>query len=213
MKKNIILMVIILFTLTGCKNTLTEKKIVYKNEKVNFENNASNFSNNDGLNQASTENHNQLKVETITSFYTKIYDTNSGRMNNLEIASNKLSSIKVKSGEVFSFNDSIGPYNKKNGYKKAKIFDSKGNVLKEYGGGICQISSTLYNAVLNLDLEILERNNHSKKVQYVEPGKDAAISYGHLDFKFRNTLDYDILIKCKVENNKVIVDIQKESYL
>ena len=58
---------------------------------------------------------------------------------------------------------------------------------------------------------IIERNDHSKKVQYVEPGKDAAISYGHLDFKFRNTLDYDIIIQCKVENNKVIVDIQKES--
>ena len=75
--------------------------------------------------------------------------------------------------------------------------------------GICQISSTLYNAVLELDLEILERHNHSNKVQYIETGKDAAISHGHLDLRFKNTLDYPITIKCRVDNKEVIVDIVK----
>lgn len=211
MKIYIILMVLMFFILTGCENTLVKNEIKYTNKKVNSTNDTPYFSNNDSLNQFSDKNSNVTSMENITSFYTKIYDSSEGRMNNLRIAANKLSNIRVKSGEVFSFNDSIGPYNKENGYEKGKIFDSKGNVLEEYGGGICQISSTLYNAVLNLNLEIIERNDHSKKVQYVEPGKDAAISYGHLDFKFRNTLNYDIIIQCKVENNKVIVDIQKES--
>lgn len=213
MKKYIILVILMLFTLTGCENTLEKNKIEYTNKKVKTSSDTTYFSNNDTLNQFSEDNSNKPKIENITSFYTKIYDTSKGRINNLKIAAEKLSNIRVKSGEVFSFNDSIGPYNKQNGYEKGKIFDSKGNVLEEYGGGICQISSTLYNAVLNLNLEIIERNNHSKKVQYVKPGKDAAISYGHLDFKFRNTLNYDIIIQCKVENNKVIVDIQKESSL
>lgn len=211
MKIYIILILLMFFILTGCENTLVKNEIKYTNKKVSTIDNTPYLSNNDSLNQFSDKNSNVTSIENITSFYTKIYDTSEGRMNNLRIAANKLSNIRVKSGEVFSFNDSIGPYNKENGYEKGKIFDSKGNVLEEYGGGICQISSTLYNAVLNLNLEIIERNDHSKKVQYVEPGKDAAISYGHLDFKFKNTLDHDIIIKCKVENNKVIVDIQKES--
>ena len=211
MKIYIILMVLMFFILTGCENTLVKNEIKYTNKKVNTTNDTPSLLNNDTLNQFSDKNSNVTSIENITSFYTKIYDTSDGRMNNLKLAADKLSNIKVKSGEVFSFNDSIGPYNKENGYEKGKIFDSKGNVLEEYGGGICQISSTLYNAVLNLNLEIIERNDHSKKVQYIEPGKDAAISYGHLDFKFRNTLNYDIIIQCKVENNKVIVDIQKES--
>lgn len=211
MKIYIILMVLMFFILTGCENTLVKNEIKYTNKKVNSTNDTPYFSNNDTLNQFSDKTSNITSIENITSFYTKIYDTSNGRMNNLRLAADKLSNIRVKSGEVFSFNDSIGPYNKENGYEKGKIFDSKGNVLEEYGGGICQISSTLYNAVLNLNLEIIERNDHSKKVQYIEPGKDAAISYGHLDFKFRNTLNYDIIIQCKVENNKVIVDIQKES--
>ena len=92
------------------------------------------------------------------------------------------------------------------GYKKATILDSEGNKFQGYGGGVCQISSTLYNAALELNLEIIERHPHSKRVKYVEEGKDAAISYSNnLDLKFRNNLDYDLTIQCKVEDNKVYI--------
>ena len=90
------------------------------------------------------------------------------------------------------------------------MFDSNGNVIKGYGGGNCQISSTLYNAVLKLsDLSIIERHEHSKKVYYVEEGKDAAVAYGSVDFKFKNNYKNDIKIYCSASKYKIDVKIEK----
>lgn len=202
MEKNIYIFFLLLavILLTGCSNN----KVSYQTEQVNY----STQLNNSNSNNNSLEKENNTHI-TISSFSTNIYDKSDGRMHNLRLASEKLTGIAVQSGETFSFNDSIGPYNKENGFEKGKIFSSKGDVLEEYGGGICQISTTLYNALLPLNVEIIERNNHSKKVQYIENGKDAAISYGHLDFKFKNTTDYSIKFVCTVTENEVKVEIKK----
>ena len=99
---------------------------------------------------------------------------------------------------------------KKNGYKKAEIFDSEGNIIQGYGGGNCQVSSTLYNAVLAVpNLEIIERHEHSRNVQYVEDGKDAAVAYGSIDFKFKNNTNHPIKIIATSTNEYVKVDLLK----
>lgn len=189
--KNILLTALIMFLLTGCQNTNQSSNISYNTEEQSYEEN-----NNTKI---------ELPLKEVASFYTNIYDKNENRMNNLRVAAGNLNNTVIKASETFSFNDTMGPSTKEKGYKEAKIFDADGNVIQGYGGGICQISSTLYNAALELNLEIIERHEHSKKVQYVENGKDAAISYDRLDLKFRNTLDYDLTIKCTVDDNKVYI--------
>lgn len=98
-------------------------------------------------------------------------------------------------GETFSFCNTVGKATKEKGYEEADVYDSEGNVTQGLGGGNCQISSTLYNAVLAVpELEVVERHEHSRKVTYVEEGKDAAVAYGSVDFRFKNTLDKPIRI-------------------
>ena len=106
----------------------------------------------------------------IASFSTKIYTPNDeARQNNIRITCSKLNGTVVKSGETFSFCDTVGKATPEEGYQKADIFDKNGNIIKGYGGGNCQISSTLYNALLTLpNISIIERHKHSKKVYYVE---------------------------------------------
>lgn len=110
-------------------------------------------------------------------------------------------------GETFSFCDTVGKATPEDGYQKADIFDKDGNKTKGYGGGNCQISSTLYNAVLSLpNITVLERHNHSQEVYYVPIGKDAAVAHGSIDFKFRN--DYDYPIKIYSSSSESTVDIR-----
>lgn len=115
--------------------------------------------------------------------------------------------LLLKCGETFSFCNTVGKATPEAGYQKADIFDENGNKVKGYGGGNCQISSTLYNAVLAIpSLTIIERHEHSQKVYYVEEGKDAAVAYGSIDFKFRNDSDFDI--KIYASNTKDSIDIR-----
>lgn len=107
--------------------------------------------------------------ETISSFSTNILDKSSGRQTNIELTCSTLNGTIVKEGETFSFCDTVGKATPERGYQKAKVFDSEGNITMGYGGGNCQVSSTLYNAVLsNTNFEIVERHPHSQKVYYVE---------------------------------------------
>ena len=111
-------------------------------------------------------------------------------------------------GETFSFCNTLGPASPKAGYEKADIFDSDGNIIKEYGGGKCQVSSTLYNAVLaSTGLTVIERSEHSRKVTYVPEGKDAAVAYGSVDFKFKNNNSYPIKIYASSTNDEVSISI------
>ena len=99
----------------------------------------------------------------------------------------------VKMGETFSFCNTLGPAKPEDGYLKADTFDSDGNTIKAYGGGKCQVSTTLYNAVLACSgLTVVERHEHSGEVYYVPEGKDACVAYGSCDFKFRNDNNFDI---------------------
>lgn len=109
------------------------------------------------------------------------------RANNIELASGKIDGVLVKPGEIFSFSSVLGVVDEKNGYLKAPVI-ADGQVVDDFGGGVCQVSTTLYGAVLLSGFEIVERHPHSKPVKYVPPGFDATVSEGQKDFRFKNNL-------------------------
>ena len=120
----------------------------------------------------------EAKKETeIASFTTKIYTKDSGRQNNLTLACSTLNNTTVENGKTFSFSKTVGRATSSKGYKKADVFRN-GNVVEALGGGLCQVSTTLYNAVLKIpELKVTERHPHSNKVPYIKSGKDAAVSF------------------------------------
>lgn len=144
----------------------------------------------------------------LGTYSTKLTDKTPGRLHNIKLGSSILNNATVRPGDTFSFNDTIGPRTEKTGFKEATIFDGKGNKTQGYGGGLCQISSTLYNAALGAGLSIEERHEHSRDVPYVKEGDDATVSYyDNEDLKFKNTLDKTITIKTIVAEDKLTVSI------
>lgn len=144
--------------------------------------------------QAERSSTKQETEKEVSTFSTQIHNKEEERQNNIEITCNTLNGTQIKPGEIFSFCDVVGKATTEKGYQEADIFVD-GKKEKGLGGGNCQISTTLYNAVLQVpDLEVTERHEHSKKVPYIEQGKDAAVSYGSYDFKFKNNSNYTIKI-------------------
>lgn len=150
----------------------------------------------------------QIKEEILATFSTKIYSTDSSRQNNISITCSKLNGTTVRNGETFSFCNTIGPSSTSKGYQKADIFDSNGNKKKGLGGGNCQVSTTLYNAVLAVpSLTVTERHEHSNYVPYIQEGKDAAVAYGSYDLKFVNNSGNDIKITAATDANAISISI------
>ena len=134
----------------------------------------------------------------LLATYTTNYDSsNVNRDNNLVLAASKLNGTIVNPEEEFSYNKTIGKRTIENGFKEAKAY-AGGEVVLDVGGGICQLSSTLYNSVLLANLEVTDRHNHYFKTSYVPEGQDATVSWGSLDFKFKNNRKYPIKIEAKV---------------
>lgn len=145
----------------------------------------------------------------LSTFSTKVYTKTNARMNNLNIVCSKISGVVVAPGEEFSYNAVAGPYDKSHGFGKATVLLGNGKEIQGYGGGVCQVSSTLYNAVKDIGVEITERHNHSKDVHYVPKNQDATVSYGSLDFKFINRNNYPIRIQASANKQNVTVEIYK----
>ena len=135
----------------------------------------------------------------ISSYSTKYDASNVNRSGNLKIAADKINGTVLMPGEEFSYNEVVGKRTIEEGYRNAKIYEN-GQVVDGLAGGICQISSTLYNAVLLANLEITERRNHSYTTSYVPAGRDATVVYGTQDFKFKNSRTYPIKIEASVAN-------------
>ena len=139
--------------------------------------------------------------------YSTTYNSgNTNRSTNIRLASQKIDGTVVMPGEVFSYNATVGQRTTAAGFKTAAVY-SGGEVTTGIGGGICQVSSTLYNAVLLSNLEIVERYNHGFNPGYVAAGRDATVSWGGPDFKFRNNRDYPIKISCEGTGGRIIVQI------
>ncbi len=150
----------------------------------------------------------QYKEEQISTFSTKIYSKDSARQNNIKITCNTLNNTTVKNGATFSFCNTVGKATSAKGYQEADVYDHDGNKTKGLGGGNCQVSSTLYNAVLAVpSLNVTERHEHSNDVPYVKDGKDAAVAYGSYDFKFVNNTGNDIKIKASTDGASVTISI------
>ncbi len=143
---------------------------------------------------------------TLSSSTTKYDITNTNRATNLKIAVDKINGTVLAPGEVFSFNKVVGERTTKSGFKEAIIY-SDGELDYGIGGGICQISSNLYNSVLLANLEIVERKNHSMTVNYLPIGCDATVSYGSVDFKFKNTRSYPIKIVATANTGIITISI------
>ena len=138
----------------------------------------------------------------IAFFSTKYDASNKNRSGNLKIAADKINGTVLMPDEEFSFNEVVGKRTIEDGYTNAKIYEN-GKVVDGLAGGICQISSTLYNVVLDANLEITQRRNHSYTTSYVPAGRDATVVYGVQDFKFRNTRKYPIKFEANVSNGIV----------
>lgn len=145
----------------------------------------------------------------IATYTTTLYDKEQTRIDNINLAISKLNWFIIENGAEFSFNNTIGPMNEGNGFKKATGFDSNGKKIKISGGGICQISSTLYNCALIAGFDITERHPHSRRVYYVPKDKDATILYGSLDLKFVNNSGSKVRIDASATKSTVTITLVK----
>lgn len=202
MKKVIFILFLSLFMLTGCKNN------TQNDSQINATRTLAENSNQEIAKPKAPE-----PVETqLGSYTTNIYDKTPNRVNNIKVACNYLNGTIVEPGATFSFCDTLGEAKPEDGYLPAAAFDEDGDIFQDYGGGKCQISSTLYCVIKDIpDITVTERHAHSKRVYYVPEGFDAAVSYGSVDLKFRNDTGSKVRIDCSSDGNTVVVNLIKLS--
>ena len=144
--------------------------------------------------------------DRLSTFSTRYNAADKDRTTNLVLACKKLNGKVIMPGETLSYNETLGPRTYAAGYRNGKIYEN-GQVVDGLGGGICQISSTLYNAALMSDMEIVERRNHQFVTSYVDEGRDATVVYGLTDFKFKNTRKYPIRIVASASGGVATISI------
>lgn len=149
---------------------------------------------------------NEAFPDLLSQFSTSFTSSGYNRSNNIILSSAKLNGLVLMPGEEFSYNQAVGQRTRAAGFREAGAY-SNGKVVQEVGGGICQVSSTLYNAVLYATLEIVERTNHYFNPGYVKAGLDATVSWGGPDFRFRNNRNYPIRIVTDTSGKKLKVYI------
>ena len=201
-----------MFILTSCNNESNQKQNENKpDSNSNYSNTQTNEQkeeNKQSEGNKDNQNNQQIQPETtISEFSTKILTKSKNRANNIKITCEKINGMEVKPGETFSFCGRTGISKESEGYKKADVIVGD-DTVKALGGGNCQVSTTLYNAVLNSsDLEVTERHPHGKKVNYVPEGKDAAIAHGSKDFKFKNNSDKTLKIYASSDSKTVNIKL------
>lgn len=146
--------------------------------------------------------------EFLNSYSTKILTTDTNRYNNISIVADRLHEYELPAGSEFSYNEVCGPYGQSDGFLEADILLSDGTETKGFGGGVCQLSSTLYNAVKDLDVTIIEHHHHSSPVAYVPVNQDATVSLqSDLDFKFTNNYPNTLIFKTSHDPNNLTVSV------
>ncbi len=131
---------------------------------------------------------------------------NPSRTTNIEVGTAKINGTVLYPGEEFSTLEILGSFSAESGYEPAPSFEM-GEIVDSYGGGLCQVSTTLYRAVLEAELEVTERYAHSRTISYVDPSMDAAVAEGLKDLKFVNNTDYPIYIQGYISNGTVVFNI------
>ncbi|TFE26350.1 VanW family protein [Cohnella luojiensis] len=145
-----------------------------------------------------------IKEKMIGQYTTYYNSNNKNRSHNIALSAKAINNQFVFPGETFSFNQVVGMRTPQKGYRRAKII-VRGEVSEGIGGGICQISSTLFNAADRAGLEIVQRYSHSRRVPYVPPGRDATVSWYGPDFAFRNKYSQPILIRAFAQGGRVTI--------
>ena len=183
----------------------------YKKNNINDTYNAQKISfSQQNISQSDNSSNIKPKSETeISNFSTKIYTKDPDRQNNITITCNSLNDTTIYIGNTFSFCDIVGKATTSKGYKDADVYQD-GKVIQALGGGNCQVSTTLYNAIIKIQgINVIERHSHSNTVPYIDKGQDAAVSYGSFDFKFINNTNNDLKIKASNDENYVNIKILK----
>ncbi len=137
----------------------------------------------------------------ITTAVTNASSSSRNRLNNIALSLQIINGTCLEPGQTFSFNEVVGERTRDRGFKSAPAY-SRGEVTEEVGGGVCQVSTTLFNAAVKSNMEIEERHNHSMTVSYVDPGKDAAVDWGNKDLKFTNNSDDNVYICCYLSEDE-----------
>ncbi|MGG0718056.1 VanW family protein [Robertmurraya massiliosenegalensis] len=146
--------------------------------------------------------------EVVLASYTTYFDSGVvGRAKNIELSASAINNVIFGPGDIFSYNEIVGPRDEESGYQKAMEIVNK-ELVEGIGGGVCQTSSTLFNAVDAVGVEYIEWHHHSISIGYVPVGRDATVSYGGLDFRFQNPHDVPFLIKAYVDGGSLTVEVR-----
>ncbi|MFI8495240.1 VanW family protein [Peribacillus butanolivorans] len=148
----------------------------------------------------------QIRVNKIGEYRTYFNVNNKNRYNNISLATDAINNYVVFPEETFSFNQAVGKRTVNKGYLPARVI-VKGEFSEGVGGGICQVSSTLYNAIDNAGLQIIHRYSHTRHVPYVPPGRDATVSWYGPDFTFKNKYNQPILIRATTQEGTVSISV------
>lgn len=154
----------------------------------------------------------EITRKPIAYYATYFNRRNSSRAHNIRLAAQAIDSAVVFPGETFSFNDTVGMRTTAKGYRSAPII-VRGELAEGIGGGICQVSSTLFNAVDQAGLQIVSRYSHSRHVPYVLPGRDATVSWNGPDFAFRNSYNEPVIIRATVAGGGLYVSLHSSDEL
>lgn len=144
--------------------------------------------------------------DTMSSYSSNFSTSSANRASNVALAAKSINDTILMPGDVFSFNSALGERTVANGYKVAGAYVG-GKTVDQVGGGICQVSSTLYNTVLLSNLEIVERRNHQMTVSYVPIGRDATVNWGTTDFRFKNNTDFPVKIVGEINGKNVKISM------
>jgi vancomycin resistance protein YoaR len=147
-----------------------------------------------------------IRGEKIGEYVTSFNSNNKERNNNIYLAAKAINNYVLFPGEIFSFNKVVGERTAGKGYMPATVI-VKGEFSEDFGGGICQVSSTLFNAVDNAGIKVVQRYSHSREVSYVPPKRDATVSWNGPDLIFKNEYNQPILILAKTLDNKIKIEI------
>lgn len=199
----VVVFMVVLFILSGCNfvnnnssnsNETAKDDNIISGRKVNYE----------------KEKNDEPKEERqLSTFSTPLKSGSPNRITNIKLTCNKINGYVLKQGETFSFNKIVGPCTAEEGYLKSEIYVNK-KIEYALGGGNCQVSTTLYNACLQIDgIKIVERHEHGRDVDYIEDGKDATVSYGTKDFSFKNETNHDLKIYVSCDDKNVYASISK----
>jgi len=142
----------------------------------------------------------------IGSYVTSLRGRSASQIHNVRLAVRRINNTVIKPGAVFSFNKAVDSWTADAGYVKAPV-SYNGELVRDWGGGVCQASTTLYNAALLAGLEIVERHRHHWPARYAPIGRDAAVAYDTIDLKFRNNLRHPVRVVGRISRNSVVFEV------